>query len=891
MYKYQISTIIPVYNVENFLDETIQSIVNQTIGFNNIRLILVNDGSTDNSEQICLKYKNEYPDNVVYINQKNQGVSVARNNGLEHAEGKYINFFDSDDLWERNAYEEAIKMFEKNQQISSVWFPMKFFDSKTSEHPLSYMYDKNRVINILKDYQYIKLSSASIILKNEIIKGRKYDKRIKISEDAKLMTEILMDNPYAGLVSNAYYLYRKRRDESSTINNSTKKKTWYIDTPKLVYKYLIDLSKKKFKKVIPYIQWAILYDFQWRIFNKIPINILTKEEKEDYIKDLHEIFQNIDYKLIEEAPYYNPLKKFHLISFINYGKINVECKNNQIIVNKVKINIEDYKLVINNINIHDDEITMYCKAPNIKEIIDNIYVYNEKNKKYKFEKYELDTKNKIINMPDEGQYAIENIGLKISLNLNEFKKIFIYCNINNKKEKIGIGLGSSTYFNKAFASIYRTTNNYYIKYNKDNNCFITYQKNIKNKLSLSLKLYFNLLKKKKFKNIIYRITANIYSLFNHKQIWLISDRIQYANDNGEAFFEYVMNNKKDNNYKYYFTIKKGCKDYKRLKEKYPKNVIAYNSFKYKVLFLKANKIVSAHADEYVINAFGKSKKYMTDMYNFKYVLLQHGIIKDDLSPWLNINSKQIDLFICSAKEEYKSLTDNKYKYNFPKKNIGLTGLARFDKLLKNDTEQTNTIILAPTWRAYIAGDIDPKTGKRSIDDNFVKIEYYKFYNELINNKKLINYLNEKNYKIRFIPHQNMHQYIKFFDKNDTVEIVTKSITYSKEFKQSKLLITDFSSTFFDFGYLHKPVIYTQFDTEKFFEGQIYDKGYFDYEKDGFGPITKTIEETVDTIIKAIDNNCVIDKKYEQRINKFYKYTDDKNSERIYNKIIELDEKK
>ena len=137
----------------------------------------------------------------------------------------------------------------------------------------------------------------------------------------------------------------------------------------------------------------------------------------------------------------------------------------------------------------------------------------------------------------------------------------------------------------------------------------------------------------------------------------------------------------------------------------------------------------------------------------------------------------------------------------------------------------------------------------------------------------------------------MHQYIKFFDKNDTVEIVTKSITYSKEFKQSKLLITDFSSTFFDFGYLHKPVIYTQFDTEKFFEGQIYDKGYFDYEKDGFGPITKTIEETVDTIIKAIDNNCVIDKKYEQRINKFYKYTDDKNSERIYNKIIELDEKK
>ena len=114
------------------------------------------------------------------------------------------------------------------------------------------------------------------------------------------------------------------------------------------------------------------------------------------------------------------------------------------------------------------------------------------------------------------------------------------------------------------------------------------------------------------------------------------------------------------------------------------------------------------------------------------------------------------------------------------------------------------------------------------------------------------------------------------------------MTYSKEFKQNKLLITDFSSTFFDFAYLHKPIIYTQFDTEKFYESQIFDKGYFDYEKDGFGPICKTVDETVNAIIKIIDNDCVIDKKYEKRINTFYEYTDNKNCERIYNKIIELE---
>ena len=416
----------------------------------------------------------------------------------------------------------------------------------------------------------------------------------------------------------------------------------------------------------------------------------------------------------------------------------------------------NYKLVINHIDIRNDEMTFYCKAPNIKNIIDNIYVYNENNKKYNFEKYELDTKNKNIQEED----TIKNIGLKITINLKEFKKILILCN----SEKIKIGLGKLSYYDKSFASIYRTSNNYYIKYNKSDNSFAVIKKNIKNKLLLSSKLYFNLLKKKKFKTILYRLTANIYSLFNHKNIWLISDRIQYANDNGEAFFEYLMKEENDTNHKYYFIIKKDCEDYKRLKQLYPKNIIEYDSFKHKILFLNSKEIISAHGEDYIINVFGKSKKYMTDMYKFNFIFLQHGITQNDLSPWLNINSKKIDLFTCAVKEEYKSI--NNFKYNFPKNVPVLTGFARYDKLLNNDTKQTNTIMLAPTWRAYIAGEVDPKTGKRTINNNFKETEYFKFYNNLINNKKLIKYLKEKKYKIRFIPHQNMHQYIKFVDKNN-----------------------------------------------------------------------------------------------------------------------------
>ena len=88
-YKYKFSVVIPIYNVEKYLEETIESIINQSIGFEeNIQIILVNDGSPDNSEEICLKYKEMYPDNILYIKKENGGVSSARNTGLKKVSGE-----------------------------------------------------------------------------------------------------------------------------------------------------------------------------------------------------------------------------------------------------------------------------------------------------------------------------------------------------------------------------------------------------------------------------------------------------------------------------------------------------------------------------------------------------------------------------------------------------------------------------------------------------------------------------------------------------------------------------------------------------------------------------------------------------------------------------------
>ena len=99
---------------------------------------------------------------------------------------------------------------------------------------------------------------------------------------------------------------------------------------------------------------------------------------------------------------------------------------------------------------------------------------------------------------------------------------------------------------------------------------------------------------------------------------------------------------------------------------------------YLSIFLKADKIISSVSDSWVSNAFGEDGKYIVDLYHFDFICLQNGIIKDDLSLYLNRIATNFDLLISSSAKEYKSFINYKYGYNY--KSIVLTGLSRFDNL-------------------------------------------------------------------------------------------------------------------------------------------------------------------------------------------------------------------
>ena len=122
--KKLVSVIVPVYNREKFVSETIESILSQS--YEPIEIILINDGSTDRSSTIINYYKNRHPNKIRVINQENQGQINARNNGIKEATGDYIAFLDSDDLWLPEKLEKQIPLFEKD--IGLVYSGVEIID-------------------------------------------------------------------------------------------------------------------------------------------------------------------------------------------------------------------------------------------------------------------------------------------------------------------------------------------------------------------------------------------------------------------------------------------------------------------------------------------------------------------------------------------------------------------------------------------------------------------------------------------------------------------------------------------------------------------------------------------------------------------------------------------
>ncbi len=305
-----IAVIVPIYNTENYLQETIDSVIQQTLPFaEHIRLILLDDASTDGSLALCEDYQKQYPDNIVVKHfAKNRGVSALRNYGLQLCQeigDEMVTFLDSDDRFGVDVMEKAIAYFENHPDIHVATIERLYFDAVEKEHRLNWRFRKAEVVDIKKQYDYPHYYVGGVFVKKDALQYLNFDESLNFWEDALAVNQVIIKEEKYGLIRDAYYYYRKREDQSSLVDTAWRNKERYTTLLETGYGSLFRYCRKTKHRLLPYVQFVVAYHMRLIMMKskqEMIQEILTEEELSALRDSLQKLLKKIRVKVILSIP-------------------------------------------------------------------------------------------------------------------------------------------------------------------------------------------------------------------------------------------------------------------------------------------------------------------------------------------------------------------------------------------------------------------------------------------------------------------------------------------------------------------------------------------------------------------------------------------------------------
>ena len=883
----KVSVIIPVYNSERYLEESIESVLKQNL--KDIEIILIDDGSIDKSLDICCRYSKEY-NNIKVISQKNLGPGVARNKGIKIASGEYITFLDSDDLIPKNIFKGIYRTLKRTE--SDIFIGNILCFDEVREWHLPYMkkvFPKNSQMEIgeFKDMPQINYTPSvcnkwfklSLIKANNIL----FNEKIRVAEDLLFTQEALINAKKIVTKDVDIYNYRIINKDSLVKKNDVQ----FFEGLMEVQKELVKLyNNKSFKADV------ILRQIEFWI-DSIALKIEGIKEDLNTIVDLGiEFFEISKYKSFSKENFRSIERYLLAVLFLNKDRENIIKLINNYLLNKPQKHLiaegnqyfsylyKDFKEYKN----------ILIQTPEVESKVENSYI-TENNililRGYSFIRgLELDNKDKIkrqLILKGKKNEVIKDIendyrtdltylfkGDSINYNWGGYKPIEI--NLEELKDdeyevfqKVMIGKDTFNIpFEFRLAEIknklkVRYINNRevfcrfadgkYINLRIKTLCKKSYLKSKLRKTKRDIKYDISLIKRKKYKTFLIIIVYKLFgSYFRKQNIWLMGERKDTAQDNTYHLFKYIKNSNKKVNVKY--IIDKNSEDLIKVKEY--KDLVWFDSILHTLYLLTCKFTINSYAEK--PNMYTKEYidivKYYPEFIKNKKVFLQHGVIGvSRVNHVLHKNRVDYDYFVVSSEFEKKHIVE---EFGYSENEVIVTGLPRWDNL--NDKAQKNKILLMPTWRSWIKSE-----------EELFNSKYFKTYIELLNNEKIHKILKENDYELTFYPHYQTQKLLKKIDNNfgENIKIIRQGEkTVQDLINENYILITDYSTVSFDFAYNKKPVIFYQFDYDEFYSKH-YNEGPIDHKKELFGKRVESLDDILDVLnnLKYSDIDMNNSKKY------------------------------
>ena len=370
---------------------------------------------------------------------------------------------------------------------------------------------------------------------------------------------------------------------------------------------------------------------------------------------------------------------------------------------------------------------------------------------------------------------------------------------------------------------------------------------------------------------LYRIAKPYWK---KKHICLVSEKFSsMAQDNGYYFFKHCMDENEEAylNKKIYYIISKDSPDHYKV-DPYKKNVLDFMTVRHMIYIQAADLIVSSDSRYHTYAMVCRHSIFNRYLRRKKFVFLQHGVIA--LKKVDNFYGKGMrggcDLFVVSTNAEKQTIIDY---FGYEPDEVINTGLPRWD-VLQDKSNGTREIMIMPTWRNWL--DSVP-------DKDFEESDYFRHYMGLLNSKRFSDILEKYDLQVNFYLHAKFQEYSENFKAvNKRIHLISfGEVAVNEMLMRCRMLITDYSSVSWDILYQDKPVLFYQFDLDKYNEAH---GSYLDMYTELFGDRADTEQQLLDRLEECVRNDFKIKPEYEEKRKEYLQFKDNQHSRHICEEI-------
>lgn len=890
-----VSIIIPVFNRENFVAESIESVLAQDAGSAHLQVVLVDDGSEDGSSEICDRYARENPENVVVVHQENQGVAAAFNSGLDHATGEVVGFLGSDDTFSEDTVRAVIEFYDQQwDECDLVAIKIEMFGDRGGPHWNNRKrFNRTRVIDVNTSWNQPQIHGGGTFIKLGLLReqGRHFDPRLFMSEDLTMNTQVVMQKMAYGVISEpTYYNRRYVEGGASQISSGHFRPEFYDVIPEHAYQRILDDAVELWGHAPLYVQAVVCYDMVFRFRGNTAH--LSHGQREEYRATLSRILKQVSVLAImsQNAPIEQRLNILDLREGNELTR-RVRVKNGVATLEDVRVYSFDpakrarhrnQRYDILAFDLHDSHVDIVGTLHAIKisdQVTFAVWVGSEC--------YPIDLAEPLRVQPELlNRTIVSGNSFRMRVPFRPGEALQVVAHVKGSRGRIEEyplepRAGRASGLAGTLDTKYFRRNGRDVIHQIDRSRFRRSVAGGAVDVSKGEAGFLRRLRRSGVQARVIRLRLRALAARRrkrHEQMWLMADHKRDAGDNAEALFRYLCAHPELGVHPV-MVLSREAAEYRELAAL--GEVVEPDGRRFFERFFQADVLLNSAADEYMINPLGADRYVVQDLIPPVSVFLQHGVTKDDQSSWLNWPRKAFDLVVTSAGREYESFVAGDYGYS--REQVALVGMPRLDRL---ESKPDRLLVLAPTWRKSLVGELDQGAGRDARANIFENSAYKQSWQAIIEHPALNAALRAKGYRGLFAIHPSHAIEAESFQASEAIKISMPPHDYRSLFRSGAILATDYSSVSFDFGYLRKPVVYFQPDREEFYAGHLYQEGYYSYDEDGFGPVTMDVEGFVDAVVARIEADGTMEDAYRERVDQFFEFSGGGSARRLCEAVID-----